>query len=95
VPRPAAKGFRDLAEKTGGRYFVAGSARSALDPNAPIDLAPVFAAIEDDLRSQYVIGFYPSATSRDGQTHRTAITVSNRKLKVRQLRTSYSLKPGL
>jgi Ca-activated chloride channel homolog len=93
VPRPAARGFRDLAERTGGRYFVAGTARSALDPNAPIDLAPVFAAIEEDLRSQYVIGFYPSAASRDGQTHRTAITVSNRKLKVRQLRTSYSLKP--
>lgn len=93
VPRPAAKGFRDLAERTGGRYFVAGTARSALDPNAPIDLAPVFAAIEEDLRSQYVIGFYPGAASRDGQMHRTAITVSNRKLKVRQLRTSYSLKP--
>jgi Ca-activated chloride channel family protein len=94
VPRPAAKGFRDLAERTGGRYFVAGTAKSALDPNAPIDLAPVFAAIEEDLRSQYVIGFYPGAASRDGQMHRTAITVSNRKLKVRQLRTSYSLKPG-
>jgi Ca-activated chloride channel family protein len=93
VPRPAAKGFRDLAEKTGGQYFVAGTAKLALDPNAPIDLAPVFAAIEEDLRSQYVIGFYPSEASRDGQTHRTAITVSNRKLKVRQLRTSYSLKP--
>jgi Ca-activated chloride channel family protein len=93
VPRPAAKGFRDLAERTGGRYFVAGTAKSALDPNAPIDLAPVFAAIEEDLRSQYVIGFYPGAASRDGQMHRTAITVSNRKLKVRQLRTSYSLKP--
>lgn len=95
VPRPAAKGFRDLAEKTGGQYFVAGTAKSALDPNTPIDLAPVFAAIEEDLRSQYVIGFYPSEASRDGQTHRTAISVSNRKLKVRQLRTSYSLKPGL
>ncbi len=94
VPRPAARGFRDLAEKTGGRYFVAGTSRSALDPNAAIDLAAVFAAIEEDLRSQYVVGFYPSDASRDGQTHRTAITVSNRKLKVRQLRTSYSLKPG-
>ena len=95
VPRPSAKGFRDLADRTGGKYFVAGTARSALDPNAPIDLAPVFVAIEEDLRSQYVIGFYPSEASRDGQTHRTAITVSNRKLKVSQLRTSYSLKPGI
>ena len=93
VPRPAAKGFRDLADKTGGKYFVAGTARSALMPNAPVDLVPVFAAIEEDLRSQYVIGFYPGAASRDGQTHRAAITVSTGKLKVHQLRTSYSLKP--
>lgn len=95
VPRPAARGFRDLAERTGGRYFVAGTARSALDPNAAVDLGPIFAAIEEDLRSQYVIGFYPGEASRDGQTHHAAITVSNRKLKVRQLRTSYSLKAGL
>lgn len=91
VPRPAAKGFRDLADRTGGKYFVA--ARSALDTNAPVDLAPVFAAIEEDLRSQYVIGFYPGEGSRDGQTHRAAISVSKSKLKVHQLRTSYSLKP--
>lgn len=93
VPRPAAKGFRNLADRTGGKYFVAGTARSALDPNAPVDLAPVFAAIEEDLRSQYVIGFYPGDASRDGQTHHAAIRVSKSKMKVHQLRTSYSLKP--
>lgn len=95
VARPAAKGFRDLAEKTGGQYFVAGTSSSALRPNSPVDLTPVFAAIEQNLRSQYVIGFYPSEASRDGKPHRTAISVSNRKLKVNQLRTSYSLRPGL
>jgi Ca-activated chloride channel family protein len=94
VPRPAAKGFRDLAEKTGGKYFVAGTSASALAPNSPVDLTPVFAAIEEDLRSQYVIGFYPGDASRDGKPHRPAISVPNRKLKVHQLRTSYSLKPG-
>jgi Ca-activated chloride channel family protein len=94
VPRPAAKGFRDLAEKTGGRYFIAGTAASALASNTPVDLTPVFAAIEADLRSQYVIGFYPQEASRDGRLHRPAISTSNRKLKVNQLRTSYSLKPG-
>lgn len=93
VPRPAAKGFRDLAERTGGKYFVASTARSALDPNTPVDLAPVFAAIEEDLRSQYVIGFYPGEASRDGQTHRAAISVSNSRMKVHQLKTNYSLKP--
>ena len=94
VPRPAAKGFRDLAEKTGGKYFVAGTAASTLAPNGPVDLTPVFAAIEEDLRSQYVIGFYPGEASRDGQPHRPAVSASNRKLKVHQLRNSYSLKPG-
>jgi Ca-activated chloride channel family protein len=93
VPRPAAKGFRDLADKTGGKYFVAGTARSALDPKMPIDLAPVFAAIEEDLRSQYVIGFYPGDASRDGQPHHPVIKVSQSKLKVHQLRSSYSLNP--
>jgi len=94
VPRPAAKGFRDLAEKTGGKYFVAGTSAQALAPNTPVDLTPVFAAIEQDLRSQYVIGFYPAEASRDGKTHRATVSTSNRKLKVNQLRNSYSLKPG-
>lgn len=92
--RPAAKGFRDLAEKTGGKYFVAGTSASALNPNARVDLTPVFAAIEDDLRSQYVIGFYPGEGSRDGTLHRVTVSTANRKLKVHQLRTTYSLKPG-
>jgi Ca-activated chloride channel family protein len=94
VARPAAKGFRDLAERTGGKYFVAGTSASALTPNNPVNLTPVFAAIEEDLRSQYVIGFYPGEASRDGKLHRPAVMAANRKLKVHQLRTSYSLKPG-
>jgi Ca-activated chloride channel homolog len=93
VPRPAAKGFRDLAEKTGGRFFVAGTSASALAPSTPVDLKPVFAVIEEDLRSQYVIGFYPREASRDGQQHRAEVAVSNRKLKVNQLRRTYTLKP--
>jgi len=93
VARPAARGFRELADKTGGGYFVAGTVRSALDPNTPVDLAPVFAAIEEDLRSQYVVGFYPGDAARDGKTHHAAIKVSKSKMKVHQLRTSYSLKP--
>jgi len=92
VPRPSAKGFRDLAERTAGRFFVAGTSTSALAPNTPVDLTPVFVAIEEDLRSQYVIGFYPGEASRDGKPHRTHVFVSNRTLKVNQLRSSYTLK---
>ena len=94
APRPSSRGFRELAEQTGGRYFKIGNAKSSLDPHVRYDLAPVFRAIEDDLRGQYVLGFYPAEAARDGQTHSVTVNLANRgrKLKVNQLRMSYSLK---
>ena len=75
VRRPA-KGFRDLAEKTGGKYFLVGDASSALAQPASgtnFDLTPIFQAIEEDLRSQYLLGFYAGDTSRDGRKHRFTV----------------------
>ena len=73
--RTPAKGFRDLAEKTGGKYFLVGNAASALAPgDKNNDLTPVFQAIEDDLRSQYLLGFYAGEGSRDGRNHRFTIS---------------------
>ncbi|MBA3766296.1 MAG: VWA domain-containing protein, partial [Acidobacteria bacterium] len=94
VPRAAAKGFRELAERTGGAYLKVGDARSALDPRAGYDLSPVFRAIEEDLRGQYVLGYYPGEGARDGRSHRIEITLAsrNRKLHVRSLRESYILR---
>jgi Ca-activated chloride channel homolog len=66
--RQASKGFRDLAEKTGGKYFLVRNARSALSP-ANNDLTPIFQAIEEDLKSQYLLGFYIAESSRDGRKH--------------------------
>jgi Ca-activated chloride channel family protein len=73
--RSPAKGFRDLAEKTGGKYFLAGDARSALEPSKEVDLAPVFQAIEDDLKSQYLLGFYLGETANDGRKHRFSLSL--------------------
>lgn len=67
VRRPA-KGFRELAEKTGGKYFLAGDRSSALMPKDP-DLTPVFQAIEEDLKSQYLLGFYIAESARDNRRH--------------------------
>lgn len=94
APRPPSKGFRELADQTGGHYFRIGNARSALDPRAHYDLTPVFQAIEDDLKGQYVIGFYPDEGSRDSKTHLIAVSVSKprTRFKVNQLKTSYTLK---
>jgi Ca-activated chloride channel family protein len=95
VARPASKGFREMAEQTGGRHFVVGDAKSALDPRAGSDLAPVFKAIEEDLQSQYVLGYYPGEAARDASFHRIEISLTprdKRKLRVRSLREGYILK---
>jgi VWFA-related protein len=74
--RSPAKGFRELAEKTGGQYFLAGNASSALAPaaNKAIDLSGIFRAIEEDLRSQYLLGWYAGEGARDGRNHRFTIS---------------------
>ena len=76
VVRSPAKGFRDLAERTGGKYFLVGDAKTALMQqagNTTPNLAPVFQAIEDDLRSQYLLGYYAGPGSRDGRDHQFTI----------------------
>jgi len=95
APRPPSKGFRELAEQTGGRYFKFGDARLALNPNARYDLAPVFQAIDEDLRGQYVLGFYPRQAARDAKAHRITVSLLKReyrKFKVLQLKSEYTLK---
>jgi VWFA-related protein len=75
--RGPSKGFRDLAEKTGGKYFLTADASTALQPNQNQDLSSVFRAIEDDLKSQYVVGFYVGEKGRDDRTHKVSITIKN------------------
>ena len=96
APRPPSKGFRELAEQTGGRYFRIGDAKTALDPRAKIDLTRVFEAIEDDLRGQYVVGFYPGEAARDNRFHRVTVSLASpnrRRLRVKQFVEGYDLKP--
>jgi VWFA-related protein len=71
--RTPAKGFRDLAEKTGGKYFLVGNTASPLASPANTNLSAVFKAIEEDLKSQYLLGFYTRESSNDGRTHRLVV----------------------
>jgi hypothetical protein len=66
--RSPSKGFRDLAEKTNGKYFLAGGLDANLSNTTP-NLTPTFQAIEDDLRSQYLLGFYLNDQANDGRKH--------------------------
>lgn len=95
VARRPSKGFRELAERTGGKFFVVGDARSSLDPRAEYDLAPVFKAIADDLLGQYVIGYYAGEAERRGGFHEVEVRLTSRVrrgLRVRQLRAGYEHK---
>jgi Ca-activated chloride channel family protein len=71
--RSPSRGFRELARETGGKYFLVGDADAALKLDRNNDLTPVFQAIEEDLRSQYLLGFYISETARDGRRHRFSL----------------------
>jgi VWFA-related protein len=75
VRRPS-KGFKELAEKTGGKYFLVGDAKSALMPREN-DLTPIFQAIEEDLKSQYLLGFYISESSRDNRKHVFSVSMKS------------------
>lgn len=90
VRRPA-RGFRQLAERTGGQYFLAADVRAAFDPRNARDLAPVFRAIAADLQTQYLLGFYLDAPGREPRTHRITVNLTNKKLRVRQLRDTYTV----
>src|SRR5215204_1541211 len=93
--RKPAKGFRDLAEKTGGQFFVVGDARSSLDPRAEHNLSPIFRAIAEDLQSQYVLGFRAAPSGREPGPHRVEVRLNSprgRKLRVRQLLETYEPK---
>jgi VWFA-related protein len=76
VVRPPAKGFRELAERTGGKYFLAGNVRQALltSGTSKIDLGAIFKAIEDDLNAQYLLGLYAGEGTRDGREHRLSVS---------------------
>lgn len=87
--RPPSKGFRELAEKTGGKYFLVGDVKSALEPR-PNDLTPIFQAIEDDLKSQYLLGFYIAESSRDNRQHVFSVSLKREGLEYSVGRLGYS-----
>ena len=72
----AASGFRELAQETGGKYFLATD--TPFSSRDKIDLTPVFQAIENDLKSQYLVGFYLNDKAHDGKRHRLSLSLPSR-----------------
>lgn len=72
--------LRDISEQTGGRAFF---------PKDPADLSAVFAQIQDELRSQYLISYTPTNRSKDDTLRKVQVEVTNPALRKDKLRLFY------
>lgn len=75
--------LRTVAERTGGRAFF---------PKKNVDLTAAFEAIEQELRSQYLLAYTPTNKKRDGKFRQLQIEISNPDLLKEQLKLRY--RPG-
>lgn len=75
------KVLEDLASATGGRAFF---------PYKMKDITRSFAAIEDELRSQYAVSYKPSDFDADGRYRSIQITALKKDLQVRARRGYYA-----
>ena len=75
------KVLEDLASATGGRAFF---------PFKMKDIEHSFAAIEDELRSQYMVSYKPSDFDADGRYRAIEITALKKDLQVRARRGYYA-----
>jgi Ca-activated chloride channel family protein len=73
--------LEDLAAATGGRAFF---------PYKMKDITHSFAAIEDELRSQYAVSYKPTDFDADGRYHSIEITALKKDLQVRARRGYYA-----
>ena len=78
--RPS-RDLRKISDETGGGYF---------ELLKSVDLAPTFSRVAQELRSQYLIGFAPSAL--DGKVHKLEVRIDKPGMTVRA-RKSYLAAP--
>ncbi|HWP84560.1 MAG TPA: VWA domain-containing protein [Terriglobia bacterium] len=75
--------LKEFSEESGGRFF---------QPSSWEDLDEAFQAINDELRSQYILVFRPT-TPRDGRYHEIEIVPKQKGLKVRARRGYFATQP--
>ena len=77
---PPDKYLQQLAARTGGGYFMAGSA-----------FRETFVSVADQLRRQYTLGYYPKDTPHDGRERKIKVKVNRKRVAVRA-RAAYTLR---
>lgn len=73
--------LKSLSEATGGRMFQVGK---------KLSLQEIFKIIEDEMRSQYALGFVPSNRAHDGKFRRLEVKVAQKGFRVQTRRGYYA-----
>jgi VWFA-related protein len=76
--------LRRMAEETGGRVFSVDRKNTLQD---------IFQQLQDEMRSQYAIGYTPTNSTKDGTFRRIEIRTNNTDWKVQARRGYYAIKP--
>ena len=76
--------LRRMSDATGGHVY-------KVDRKHPLD--EVFKELQDEMRSQYAIGFTPANDRKDGTYRRLDIKVANKDMKVQARKGYYAIKP--
>ena len=77
--------LRRMSDETGGRVF-------RVDRKHPLD--EVFQELQDEMRSQYAIGYTPSNDAKDGSYRKLELRLANKDLKAQARKGYYAIKPG-
>jgi VWFA-related protein len=76
--------LRRMSDETGGREF-------RVDRNNPLD--SIFKQIQDEMRSQYSIGYVPASSAKAGAYRRVEVRARPKGLKVQARKGYYAVKP--
>lgn len=82
---PSDRDIKRIAEETGGRLLKVDRKHSLQD---------VFKEIQEEMRSQYAIGYSPSNSQKDGSFRRIEIKMADRDLKVQARKGYFAVAPG-
>jgi Ca-activated chloride channel family protein len=90
--QPASANTRDLAGERALETFCNQTGGEVFFPNRLEELDPAFSRLADQLRTQYVLGFYSTNEARDGSYRRLAVRVKRPNLFARAREGYYALK---
>jgi VWFA-related protein len=77
--------LKTMAEETGGRLFQVDNRKNTLDS--------IFTQIQQEMRTQYAVGYTPTNSKKDGSFRKIDLRTSNKDLKVQVRKGYYALPP--